>query len=395
MPFVRIHLFVLSKAQVNSHNSVLIIPPADKALATAIGQLPATHRPNFHNTEPSWEIPYHPNWSNDSIVALDPWGHITPQIFRESHYDQGIDIRPSIAVTRAHLKVLEIDEAVRAGRIPVDGKIVLKSPHPNLVSATSSAADQDYGVEVNVSKAAVEPVWYLPGVAKRFGIEEGLLRRALFEDGGGQYPELLTRPDLKVFLPPMYVTSCGVTKMPLLTSIRGNPSGGLTVYVFGPTEYLSDTSKELTLRVHDECNVCVSFITLMMSEMLRNLPQGSDVFGSDSKMQALLPRLPVSPPGLFQFVHVDLTCFTVLKKPSVALRKVASELWSTVSFKRILSCPLQSVSWLNFKHRLFFLQSAKKAELLEKLPSTWFTMLASVATIRLPCTSSAPKTLLV
>lgn len=171
-----------------------------------MGQLPATHRPNFKNTEPSWEIPYHPNWSNDAIVALDPWGHVTPQLFRESHYDQGVDIRPSIAVTRAHLKVLEIDEAVRAGRIPVDGKIVLKSPLPNLVSATSSSAaaeQQDYGVEVNVSKAAVEPVWYLPGVAKRFGIEEGLLRRALFEDGGGQYPELLTRPDLKVFLPPM------------------------------------------------------------------------------------------------------------------------------------------------------------------------------------------------
>lgn len=31
---------------------------------------------------------------------------------------------------------------------------------------------------------------------------------------------------------------------------------------FGPPEYLSDESKELTLRVHDECN-------------------GSDVFGSD------------------------------------------------------------------------------------------------------------------
>ena len=32
---------------------------------------------------------------------------------------------------------------------------------------------------------------------------EGLLRRALFEDTGGMYPELITRPDIKIFLPPI------------------------------------------------------------------------------------------------------------------------------------------------------------------------------------------------
>lgn len=37
-----------------------------------------------------------------------------------------------------------------------------------------------------------------------------LLRRALFEETGGMYPELITRPDIKVFLPPI---------------------GGLTVYI--------------------------------------------------------------------------------------------------------------------------------------------------------------------
>jgi len=94
---------------------------------------------------------------------------------------------------------------------------------------------------VNVSKAAVEPVWYLPGVAERFGISESLLRRALFEDTGGMYPELITRPDIKVFLPPI---------------------GNLTVYIFGNPAFMSDENKVLTLRVHDECN-------------------GSDVFGSD------------------------------------------------------------------------------------------------------------------
>lgn len=32
---------------------------------------------------------------------------------------------------------------------------------------------------------------------------ESLLRRALFEETGGMYPELITRPDIKVFLPPI------------------------------------------------------------------------------------------------------------------------------------------------------------------------------------------------
>lgn len=45
-----------------------------------------------------------------------------------------------------------------------------------------------------------------PEYAKLFLIvcsSENLLRRALFEDTGGMYPELITRPDIKVFLPPI------------------------------------------------------------------------------------------------------------------------------------------------------------------------------------------------
>ena len=63
-----------------------------------------------------------------------------------------------------------------------------------------------------MTKAAIEPVWWLPGVAKRFGCSEADLRRALFEETGGMYPELVTRGDLDVFLPPI---------------------GGQTMYVFG------------------------------------------------------------------------------------------------------------------------------------------------------------------
>ena len=78
----------------------------------------------------------------------------------------GLDIRPSIAVTKAHIKLSEIDESSRKGEIVVDGKIVLKSAP--LLHADRTTNPADPGVEINVSKAAVEPVWYLPGVAERF-----------------------------------------------------------------------------------------------------------------------------------------------------------------------------------------------------------------------------------
>lgn len=77
-----------------------------------------------------------------------------------------------------------MDEAVRSGSLEVDGKIVVKTPTDwiNQNKAASSAAKTaraegdeaattkasyafDAGVELNVSKAAVEPVWYLPGIA--------------------------------------------------------------------------------------------------------------------------------------------------------------------------------------------------------------------------------------
>ncbi|KZO97095.1 hypothetical protein CALVIDRAFT_545299 [Calocera viscosa TUFC12733] len=227
-----------------------------RALAIALRTLSPTHKPDFSHTEPPVSIPFQPAWADPAkIVSLDPWGHVVPQVFARQ-IEQGLDIRPSIAVTKAHIKMSEIDEAARLGRLPLDGKIVLQSrpleipkevlkdpsmdPHQVSVEGYMEKV-LDPGVELNVSKAAVEPVWFLPGVAARFGITEQLLRRALFEDTGGMYPELITRPDIKVFLPPI---------------------GGLTVYIFGPPNYMWDPTKELTLRVHDECN-------------------GSDVFGSD------------------------------------------------------------------------------------------------------------------
>lgn len=187
-----------------------------------MGSLSPTHRPDYTMTEPPVNFPPQPSWFDaKKIVSFDPWGHLVQTVFKKE-MDSGLDIRPSIAVTKAHLKMSELDEAARKGTMTVDGHVVMKSRPLKNEDGTESTADN--GIEVFVSKAAVEPVWYLPGVAERFGMcvcyflvrgvstirltitifsSEGLLRRALFEETGGMYPELVTRPDIKVFLPPI------------------------------------------------------------------------------------------------------------------------------------------------------------------------------------------------
>ena len=40
---------------------------------------------------------------------------------------KGIDIRPTIAVTKAHMRLMEIEKSVKDGRLQVDGKIVLNN----------------------------------------------------------------------------------------------------------------------------------------------------------------------------------------------------------------------------------------------------------------------------
>ena len=194
-----------------------------RALAVAAGALDPTHRADLTNTSPTDLIGPYPQWSEPGrIVSLDPWGAAVADVFREQ-IAAGIDIRPSIAVTKAHIELPEMREAIAAGRLKPDGKILL---------ANGSAV---------VTKAAIEPVWWLPGVAQRFGCTEAELRRILFEETGGMYPELVTRSDLEVFLPPI---------------------GGQTVYILGNPHDLANPKIPLTARVHDECN-------------------GSDVFGSD------------------------------------------------------------------------------------------------------------------
>jgi GTP cyclohydrolase II len=194
-----------------------------RALAVAAGNLSRAHRADLTNTSPTDLIGPYPQWGDaEKMVSIDPWGASVQQVYAD-HLARGYDIRPTIAVTKAHIHLPEIKQAIAFQRLAVDGRILLDD-----ASAT-------------VTKVAVEPVWWLPGVAKRFKVSEGELRRALFEETGGMYPELVTRSDIEVFLPPI---------------------GGQTLYVFGDIRDLANPEVTLTARVHDECN-------------------GSDVFGSD------------------------------------------------------------------------------------------------------------------
>jgi len=178
------------------------------------------------NTEPPVKIGPYPSWSvPELIVAMDPWGHLvgTASGPGSDLSAKGIEYQPTIAVSEATLKMPEVIDAIKQGRLTPDG-ILLKED----------------GV-LKVTKCAIEPVWYLPGIAARFNLEESTLRMKLFEQTGGMFPELITRTDLSIFLPPI---------------------GGCTAYIMGDPKDIPDLSKKLCVRVHDECN-------------------GSDVFGSD------------------------------------------------------------------------------------------------------------------
>jgi GTP cyclohydrolase II len=194
-----------------------------RALAVASGALQRDHRPDLTDTAPAEVVGPHPQWGDpDKIVSMDPWGHVVSSAFA-AQIAAGADVRPTMAITKAHINMPELKAAVAAGRLVPDGNILSESG------------------DVRVTKAAIDPVWYLPGIARRFDVKESSLRRALFEQTAGMFPELVTRPDLKVFLPPI---------------------GGMTVYFFGDLARLGRPETRIACRLHDECN-------------------GSDVFGSD------------------------------------------------------------------------------------------------------------------
>ncbi len=181
-----------------------------RALAVSSGALNPIARPDLHDTSPVVDIGPFPQWGEaKSIVSLDPWGHRVAEDFK-TEIAEGIDIRPTIAITKARLTVPEFDTVVGKGMLKVDGDIVqrLRAMSP-------------------VTKAAIDPVWYLPGIAERFNVSEDKLRaHAVRADrrhvsGAGD-----ARPDISVFLPPI---------------------GGMTLYIFGDPAFVGNPQEDAGL----------------------------------------------------------------------------------------------------------------------------------------------------
>lgn len=191
-----------------------------RGLAFAKGFYDPKKTYDLSNTEPSDVIGPFPTWYGSSIVSLDPFGASVVLDFSDLIRD-GINLRPTISITRGRLCIPEIVQAYNNRTLFTDNKVLL-----------------DDGC-IQATKIAIDPVWYLPGVAQRFSISETILRESLYYCSGGMYEELLSCQEKKVFLPPI---------------------GNYSVYIFGNITKLG-SQVPVTLRIHDECI-------------------GSDVFGS-------------------------------------------------------------------------------------------------------------------
>jgi len=60
------------------------------------------------------------------VSTLDPFGHLITEKYGD-WLEKGWDIRPTIAVTKAHIDLPECREAIAKGRLKPDGKILLPS----------------------------------------------------------------------------------------------------------------------------------------------------------------------------------------------------------------------------------------------------------------------------
>lgn len=79
----------------------------------AAGHLDPQFKPDFYLTDSTVQIKQQPQWQDKKkICTIDPWGHL-PQIVFKDLIASGKDIRPSIAVTKAHIEVPELQELIR------------------------------------------------------------------------------------------------------------------------------------------------------------------------------------------------------------------------------------------------------------------------------------------
>ena len=98
-----------------------------KALAVAAGKLDPEHKPDLNNTSPVAKVGPFPSWKNpERIVSLDPWGATVQTDFSDL-LAEGWDIRPTIAITQAHIELPELKQLIQDGTIKPDGKILLEN----------------------------------------------------------------------------------------------------------------------------------------------------------------------------------------------------------------------------------------------------------------------------
>jgi len=180
----------------------------------ATGLLDEHFVPDLSMTEPMIKIGPHPQWSvPGKIVTFDPFGADIRGSFG-AYLDAGYDIRPTIAIHRGKIRLLELSAAVHGGRLKPDGVVLMESG------------------DCNVTKIPIDSVWDLEGIARRLGVDEAQMRRCMYEQSGGMYEQLVSKPELKIFLPP--VPNC-------------------TILIFGDPAKLTDPSVKLTARLHDQC----------------------------------------------------------------------------------------------------------------------------------------------
>ena len=126
-----------------------------RALAVATGALARDHRPDLTDTAPVAVIGPWPQWADPGkIVSLDPYGHLVGEVFAEQ-------------IARRH-RCPPDDRDHRgayqpAGDPPARSRPATSCPDGRVVLESG---------EIRVTKAAIDPVWYLPGIAERFGVAE-------------------------------------------------------------------------------------------------------------------------------------------------------------------------------------------------------------------------------
>ena len=144
-----------------------------RALAVSSGALNPIQRPDLRNTSPVVEIGPHPQWSEAGrIVSLDPFGATSRAGDFRSTSSPRVSTSARRLPSQRHAPTVaelpEIERAVEKGRLKADGT----------VDAAKTATFPS-------TKAAIDPVWYLPGIAELASASARTsLRRVLFEQTG-------------------------------------------------------------------------------------------------------------------------------------------------------------------------------------------------------------------